>query len=181
MTGKVYLPTTGNCRIVADNGVRMRINDQSVIEDWNDGASRSRSYTFNNTLSATMPHRLAIDYYHLAGSNATFTIYVTPPGGTRTANVAQYIKPGYNLTTSTTAYDSQLGNITSTTQYAILPMARSPVLPRSGWAGYISQATYEAPNQALVSCAKPAKYCRAVPKLPTSTMAPTIPQITHVP
>jgi len=149
MTGKVYLPTTGNWkfRIVADNGVRMRINDQSVIEDWNDGASRSRSYTFNNTLSATMPHRLAIDYYHLAGSNATFTIYVTPPGGTETANVAQYIKPGYNLTTSTTAYDSKLGNITSTTQYAnpAYGTVASTTLDPGGL-NYISQATYEAPG-----------------------------------
>jgi YD repeat-containing protein len=37
MTGKLYLPTTGNWkfRIVSDGGIRMNIDDFNVINDWN--------------------------------------------------------------------------------------------------------------------------------------------------
>jgi len=148
MTGKLYLPTTGNWnfRIVSDNGARLSIDDNVVINDWADGPSRSHpAYTFNNT--TTNSHRLSIDYYHLGGASANFTLYMTPAGGSETANVSQYIKPGYNLTTSTTAYDSQLGNITSTTQYKDPAYAQvaSTTLDPTG-INYTSQATYEAPS-----------------------------------
>jgi len=150
MTGKMYLPTTGNWvfRIVSDNGVRMTIDDQLVINDWSDGSSRSHpSYTFNNTTGATTPHRIMIDYYHLGGSAANFTLYMTPAGGAETANVSQYIKPGYNLTTGITSYDSQLGNVTSTTQYAnpAYGLVSSTTLDPTGL-NYVSQATFEAPG-----------------------------------
>lgn len=154
MTGKLYLPTTGNWtfRIVSDNGVRMSIDDDVVINDWTDGGTRSHpSYTLNNTNAVGSPHRLSIDYYHLGGANANFTLYMTPAGGSETANVAQYIKPGYSLTTSTTAYDSQLGNVTSTTQYkdpAYGQIAGTTLDP--GGLGYQSKAEYEAPGTAFL-------------------------------
>ena len=150
MTGKLYLPSTGGWkfRIVSDNGVRLSIDDTVVTDDWVDGPVRSHpAFTYNNTTDGVTPHRFSIDYYHLGGSNATFTLYVTPPGGTETADVAQYIKPGYSLTTSTTAYDSELGNVTSTTQYsnpAYGQIASTTLDP--GGLNYVSQATYEAPG-----------------------------------
>ena len=150
MIGKLYLPTTGNWtfRIVSDSGVRMSIDDNVVINDWTDGVSRSHpTYTLNNTNNASTPHRLSIDYYHLGGANANFTLYMTPAGGTETANVAQYIKPGYSLTTSTTAYDSQLGNVTSTTQYSnpAYGQVASTTLDPTGL-NYSAQARYETPG-----------------------------------
>ena len=152
MTGKLYLPTTGNWtfRIVSDNGVRMSIDDNVVIDDWTDGVSRSHpSYTLNNTNAATVPHRLSIDYYHLGGASANFTLYMTPAGGSETADVAQYIKPGYSLTTSQTAYDANptVGNVTTTTQYtnpAYGTIGSTTLDP--GGLNYQSQATYEAPG-----------------------------------
>lgn len=150
MTGKLYLPSTGGWkfRIVSDNGVRLSIDDTVVTDDWVDGPVRSHpTFTYNNTTDGATPHRFSIDYYHLGGSNATFTLYLTPPGGAETADVAQYIKPGYSLTTSTTAYDNELGNVTSTTQYSnpAYGQIASTTLDPSGL-NYVSQATYEAPG-----------------------------------
>lgn len=150
MTGKLYLPTTGNWtfRIVSDNGVRMSIDDNVGINDWVDGGSRSHpTYVYNNTSPATTPHRLSIDYYHLGGSSANFTLYMTPAGGTETTNVSQYIKPDYNLKTSTTVYDTQLGNTTSTTQYSnpAYGQVSSTTLDPTGL-NYQSTAQYETPG-----------------------------------
>ena len=152
MTGKLYLPTSGNWqfRVVSDNGVRVSIDDNIVINDWMDGGIRSHpAYTLNNTNSTSpiTPHRFSIDYYHLGGAVASFTLYMMPAGGTETANVAQYIKPGYNLATSATAYDNQLGSITSTTQYSnpAYGQVSGTTLDPAG-INYVSKATYEAPG-----------------------------------
>lgn len=125
MTGKMYLPTTGNWnfRLNSDNGVRMYIDDTLVVNDWNDSSVTENhpTYTYNNT-TPNAPHRVTIDYYHLAGTptnttNANFTLFMTPPGGTETNAVAQYFKPNYGLTTSTTSFDSQLGDLKSEIAY----------------------------------------------------------------
>ncbi|QGF23603.1 PA14 domain-containing protein [Raineyella fluvialis] len=150
MIGKLYLPTSGNwgVRVVSDGGVRVSINDTVVIDDWTDGPSRSHpTFTLNNTTTVGVPHRLSIDYYHLGGSTADFTLYMTPAGGTETADVAQYIKPGYSLTTSATAYDVQAGNVTSSTQYAnpAYGQVASTTLDPAGL-NYTAQASYEAPG-----------------------------------
>lgn len=153
MSGKLRLPTTGNWtfRIVSDNGVRMSINDSVVTNDWNDGATRSHpTYTFNNTGTGSSP-RLSIDYYHLGGSSANFTLYITPPGQAETSDVAQYITPGYSLATSTKAYDSQLGDIESKTVYKdpAYGLIDKAVLDPTGL-NYESKATYEAPGAGLL-------------------------------
>jgi RHS repeat-associated protein len=154
MTGKLYLPSTGGWkfRIVSDNGVRLSIDDTVITDDWMDGTVRSHlPFTYNNTTDGATPHRFSIDYYHLGGSNATFALYITPPGGTETADVAQYIKPGYNLTTSTTSYDSQLGNNTTTTQYSnpAYGQVSSTTLDPSGL-NYVTKATYETPGSGFL-------------------------------
>lgn len=149
MVGKLRVPTAGNwgIRIVSDNGVRVSIDDTVVINDWHDGGVRSHpSYTLAGA-SPDKYYRLTIDYYHLGGSSASFTMYMTPPGQPETANVAQYVGPGYNLTTSTTAYDNELGNITSKTNYAnpAYGTVSSTVLDPGGL-NYESKATYETPG-----------------------------------
>jgi RHS repeat-associated protein len=150
MTGKLRLPTAGNWkfRIESDNGVRMSINDSVVINSWNDGANRSHpTYTFNHTSLNNASPRLSIDYYHLGGSSANFTLYVTPPGQPETSDVAKYINPGYNLTTSNKAYDAQLGDIETKTVYkdpAYGLVDKTVLDPTS--LNYESKATYEAPG-----------------------------------
>jgi len=149
MTGKMRLPTTGNWtfRINSDNGVRMWIDDNLVINDWNTGSSRNHAtYTYNNTgavNTAANVHRIRIDYF-TTGSSSNFNLYMTPPGGSETANVAQYFNPDYSLTTSQTAYDSTVGNTTTSTSYTNpeygLPTA---VTIDTGGANLQSTSTYE--------------------------------------
>jgi RHS repeat-associated protein len=120
MTGKMRLPTAGNWnfRILSDNGVRVWIDDVVVLDDWTSGGQRSHpTLAYNNAVAGSL-HRVRIDYFHATGVGAKFNLYATPPGGSETQAVAQYFNPSYGLTTSQTAYDAQLGNVTSTTSYS---------------------------------------------------------------
>ncbi|PLS82059.1 hypothetical protein CYG49_00285 [Candidatus Saccharibacteria bacterium] len=118
-TGKLSLPENGNYtfRIWSDNGVRMWIDDKLVIDSWSDSAQRSHpTFTFNNVGKSL--HRVRIDYYHRTG-DANFTLYVTPPNQTETADVAQYFTPAYSLVTSQTSYDAnqKIGTVETKTTY----------------------------------------------------------------
>jgi RHS repeat-associated protein len=149
MTGKLRLTKAGNWkfRIVSDNGVRMSINDSMVISDWNDGPNRSHpTYTYYHSGSGSSP-RLSIDYYHLSGSTADFTLYITPPDQAETSDVAQFINPGYNLMTSNKVYDAQLGDIETKTIYKdpAYGLIDKTILDPSSL-NYESKATYETPG-----------------------------------
>jgi RHS repeat-associated protein len=149
MTGKMRLATTGNWnfRLYSDDGVRMWIDDQLVVDDWANGAARSHTaYTYNNTDTTTV-HRIRVDYYNLSGTSSTFTLYATPPGGSETANTATYFSPDYSLKTSETAYDATLGNVTSTTSYSSpeYGLVANQTIDPSGL-NYQTASTYETPG-----------------------------------
>lgn len=151
MTGKVKLPTAGNwnMRVYSDNGVRVWIDDKLVLDSWTNSNPRWHSpFSFNN-IQANGSYRIKIDYYHAIGSDAVFGIYMTPPGGSETANVAQYFTPAYNLKTSETAYDSQLGNVTTKTNYSKpeYGLVDSTQLDPTG-ANLTTTSTYETPGAA---------------------------------
>lgn len=120
-TGRIRLPATGQYafRISSDGGVRVYIGDQLLLDDWNDGANRAHpNFTYDNVAGSAV--RFRIEYYHTTGS-PNFTLYMTPPGGSETSAVAQYISPDYSLATSSTSYDGTLGNVTTTTNYGSNP------------------------------------------------------------
>ena len=119
MTGKMRLPSTGNWsfRINSDGGVRVWIDDVIVQDDWTNDIARFHPTIIYNNTSVNSVHRIKIDSYHNTNTPANFALYATPPGGSETANVAQYFNPAYGLKTSETAYDAQLGNVTTTTTY----------------------------------------------------------------
>ena len=146
MTGKMRLPTAGswNFRINSDNGVRVWIDDVLVQDDWyNDEIRFHPTFTYNNTVANSL-HRVRIDYYHNTKTPGNFTLYATPPGGNETTQVAQYFTPDYSLKTSETAYDSQLGNVISTTTYTKpeYGLVDKTTLDPGGL-NYQSSATYE--------------------------------------
>ncbi|HVX58568.1 MAG TPA: PA14 domain-containing protein [Candidatus Saccharimonadales bacterium] len=146
MTGKMRLPSTGNYlfRINSDGGVRLMIDDNIVIDDWADGTDRDHpTYTFSND-TANSPHRIQIQYYHTTG-DATFSLYMTPPSGSETSNVASYFSPDYSLSTSTTTYDSTVGNSTDTTSYGTNPQLglNTTDTTDSGGLNLASSNTYE--------------------------------------
>jgi len=119
MTGKMRLPTAGTWgfRVNSDNGVRVWIDDKLLVDDWTNGVSRSRSFSYPNTTASSL-HRIRIDYYNNSGTASNFNLYLTPPGGSETANIAQYFMPDYSLKTSETVFDSQIGNVTTNTTYS---------------------------------------------------------------
>lgn len=145
-TGKLRLPTTGqySFRIASDNGVRFYIDDQLLLDDWNDGALRSHpQVTLQNT--AGQVHRFKLEYYHKTG-DSTMTLYMTPPGGSEMwQGFNQYLSPDYDLTTSTKSYDAQLGDTVTTTNYGSNPelgLAQSTTLDPTGL-NYTTTNTYE--------------------------------------
>lgn len=153
LSGKMRLPTTGNWtfRIASDNGVRVWIDDMVVQDDWVSGEYRSHpTFTYNNTVAGSS-HRFRIDYYHALTGSAAFNLYATAPGGSETANVAQYFSPNYGLKTSQTAYDAQLGNTTTTTSYAKpeYGLATTTTLDPSGM-NLQATATFESPGSGFL-------------------------------
>ncbi len=148
-TGRMRLPATGSYRfrINADGGVRLYIDDQLQLDDWNDGALRIHPIAgevgIDNTAGTV--HRFRVEYYHTTG-NASFSFLITPPGGSETSvGVNQYISPDYSLTTSTKTYDATLGDSTTTTNYGSNPelgLAQSTSVDPTGL-NLTTSSTYE--------------------------------------
>ena len=154
MTGAMRLPSTGNWLFspTQDGGLRMWIDGQLVIDAWRDNpttnTTKSESYTFNNTVANSV-HSVRIDYYHLAATgDATFSLAMTPPGGSQTTAVASYFSPNYGLSTSSTSYDATIGNTTATVSYGSNPeqgLATSATVDPSGL-NLTGSSTYETPG-----------------------------------
>jgi RHS repeat-associated protein len=131
LTGDVYLTATGNYsfRVLSNDGVRLWIDDNLVVNDWTDGAQRSRTSTpFAATYNATDDtqnwHRIRLDYYNKLGdTNARLELYMTPPGGSETSAIGSLLTPMYGLPTTQTTYDSNsnVGNQVVTSNYGSNP------------------------------------------------------------
>ena len=154
-TGKVRFPSSGTytLKLYHDDGARVSIDDQSVIDNWayrSEGAAQAVD-TGTFTAVAGKAYRFKFDYLH-TGNPGALDLWWAGPGITDTNNglgtdKPNFVTPDYSLTTSATAYDSQLGNVTSTTQYSnpAYGQVASTTLDPSG-INYQSQATYEAPG-----------------------------------
>lgn len=118
-TGKLYLPN-GTYWVNAQNteGIRLSVDDNLVIDSWQDGANRSitgGSFTVTNGEAK----RFYLETYRKNGSTGAFNLFIKQDlGFDWTNNWSQWLKPDYNLSTSETAYDAQIGNVTSTTTYS---------------------------------------------------------------
>ncbi|HJP81681.1 MAG TPA: PA14 domain-containing protein [Candidatus Saccharimonadales bacterium] len=156
-TGKIRLDQVGtySFRLMHADGVRLYIDDQLVTGDWTDGNDRlTGEGTFTNQ-TANSSHRITIEAYR-ASTASTERVYAmlskkAPGASSFDDNVGTMLSPAYNLTTSTTAYDSQIGNITSTTQYKdpAYGQIASTTLDPTG-INYQSKAEYEAPGTAFL-------------------------------
>ncbi|HEY8998940.1 MAG TPA: PA14 domain-containing protein [Candidatus Saccharimonadales bacterium] len=159
MTGTMRLPTAGQWAvgIQADEGFRMWIDNQLVIDHWKDNTSGSQTVTdteyFNNAVANSL-HTVRIDYYHLTSSSvATFGLTLADPSGDKypydmSNQVAQYFSPNYSLTTSATSYDATYGNSTVDLSYGNSPnlaQVSSATVDPSGL-NLTSSATYETPG-----------------------------------
>jgi len=120
-TGKMLLSEVGNHNFRAwhTDGMRLYVDNQLVVDNWVDGSERfSQSGTFNNTI----PNRwvdFRVDVYRAATTGRVFAqLFKTAPGGSEQADISGLFTPGYNLITSQTTYDAQLGNTTAKTNYS---------------------------------------------------------------
>ncbi|WP_245733189.1 PA14 domain-containing protein [Lentzea jiangxiensis] len=105
-TGDIVFPEAGNykLRVVADDGVRVWIDDAIVIDDWIDTGAKWREATVNSP-SAGAAKKIRVEYYDLT-SFAQLELHWTTPGGTQQVVPAANMKPKYGLTTSVTKGES---------------------------------------------------------------------------
>jgi len=126
-TGKIRLDKLGvySFKIWHGDGARVYIDDQLVNDDWANGGERfSAVGTYNNT-QAGKRVRITIESYKngTSGSGVGGRLFTSlnqlePGSSIWTEAIGGQYSPAYNLTTSQTAYDSQLGNVTTKTTYA---------------------------------------------------------------
>ncbi|MBB5857214.1 RHS repeat-associated protein [Amycolatopsis umgeniensis] len=105
-TGDIVFPAAGNytLRVLADDGVRVWVDDQIVIDDWINTTPKWRTGVVNNTTSGAAK-RIRIDYYEF-DQTAQLELHWTTPSGTQEPVPGAQLKPRYGLTTSTTAAES---------------------------------------------------------------------------
>lgn len=123
-TGKVKLDATGNYtfKLRGDAGFRLFVDDTLVVDGWGDGTLSGGDRTIagapfaNGTAGST--HRLRIEQYHAASGATNLQLFMSGPGLAETSALSSLLSPNYGLTTSTTVYDNQLGNLTSKINYS---------------------------------------------------------------
>lgn len=99
LTGEITIPNTGVVvfRTYSDDGSRLYIDDQLVVDGWTDGAA-FRGGDFNN-LVANSKHRIRVEYYDNTGA-AELHLYWNWQGQSATIVPGTNLKPRYGLVTS---------------------------------------------------------------------------------
>lgn len=127
--GKLTFPGTGTYTfwVPTDDSIRIYVDGKRLIDNWGTKTSGSdiNYYTADFTgAESGKAYDIQIDYGH-TGAERGFAVYIDgagitdDPGSTHgTRDWSNFLKPGYNLTTSTTAYDSVLGDTVAQTQYS---------------------------------------------------------------
>lgn len=121
-TGKLWLPNgTYWMNASTSDGVRVWIDDILVVDGWADAASRTVSGT-SFTVNSSTPKRLRIEAYRRTGSGGTFGLTMKQDDGFDwTSNWSNWLKPDYNLPTTTKVFDSQTQDITTASNYGPNP------------------------------------------------------------
>lgn len=155
-TGKIRLDKVGvySFKIWHGDGARVYIDDQLINNDWVNGGERfSAVGTYNNT-EAGKSARITIESYKngTSGGGVDGRLFVSlnqlePGSSTWTEAIGGQYSPSYNLATSTTVYDAQLGNVETKTEYSdpAYGIVAKTTLDPTGL-NYQSNATYEAPG-----------------------------------
>jgi RHS repeat-associated protein len=149
LTGDINFAASGtySFRVYSNDGVLVWIDNQLVVNDWNNSSTpRNSTGTFPDQLSGSTWHTIQIDYYSQPGATqATLQLFMTPPGGSETSALGSILSPQYGLVTSNTVYDSSVGNTSTTNNYGSNPQLgqlQSATVDPSGL-NYTSNSTYE--------------------------------------
>ncbi len=123
-SGKLRVPSANTYyfSLWHNDGVRMYIDDQLVVNDWVAGAVRGSNGS--KYLETGKSYRFLLEYFDADGQGAGTDFYISP-GSASTAPAyrywTSYLSPDYSLTTSSKVFDSQTGDVTNTTNYGSRP------------------------------------------------------------
>ncbi|HSX42815.1 MAG TPA: PA14 domain-containing protein [Candidatus Saccharimonadales bacterium] len=131
LAGDIHLTSTGTYtfRVFSNDGVRLWVDDNLIVNDWTDGTQRSHTngtfaVTYNATDDTQNWHRIRLDYYNKLGdTNARLELYMTTPSGSETSSLGSLMTPMYGLKTTETTYDSStsVGNLVTANNYGSSP------------------------------------------------------------
>lgn len=150
-TGQIKPPTSGNYTLSLwhANAARVWVNDQLVMDGWSHRSNSVATKSATVSLKSYQENKLTVEYANAGGGDTVFRLEMSGNGVSTTGGVwGNVLKPGYGLTTSSTVYDSQLGNRTSTTNYGSRPeygLAQSATLDPAGL-NLTSSSSYEEPG-----------------------------------
>lgn len=147
-TGKFSVSTEGiyTVKLVHANATRLWIDDKLLIDGWDYRSNTTVERTATMSLKAGVPLRFALDYANIGGGA---TIIRAELSGPNTATVDGkwngYLRPAYNLLTSTTVHDARVGNTRTVNDYGTTPqlgLIRS-VTEDAGGLNLVTTNTYE--------------------------------------
>ncbi|SMC60718.1 PA14 domain-containing protein [Kibdelosporangium aridum] len=117
-TGEIVFPQAGDytLRVLADDGVRVWVNDQIVIDDWRNTTPVWRQGTVRSDAAGSIKN-IRIDYYEF-DLTAQLELHWTTPSGTQEVVPGNQLRPGYGLSTSSVVPESDgLPNQVASTKY----------------------------------------------------------------
>ncbi len=151
MTGTITLPDSGYQLVVpSDDGVRVWVDDQLVLDDLSAGAA-----TRISTPIASAPgerHRIRVDYFELSGSASLALQWRASPASAASPVPSAALAPDYRLATSSVTHDTAtVGTataLTSRTQYGDSPWlgAQTAVSIDPAGLNLTTGMTFEAPS-----------------------------------
>ncbi|XVV02662.1 PA14 domain-containing protein [Actinosynnema sp. CA-248983] len=106
LTGDIVFPEAGNynLRVLADDGVRVWVDEHLLIDSWVDSPLTWRNATVNSPTAATA-RKIRLEYYENT-VNAQLELHWTTPGGVQQVVPATSLRPRHDLTTSTVKAES---------------------------------------------------------------------------
>ncbi len=151
-TGSIAFPQNGTYRlwVVQDNGMRVWIDDQLVIDSYAQILGQSNPVDYTNVDGPGALHRIRIDHYEL-NADAQMGLFVIPPGGSGQWVPSSWLSPSYDLVTSSVTDDSTQGSPASRvdTAYGGEPWLRLPqsTTVNPGGLALATTYTYDAGNR----------------------------------
>ncbi|RLK61321.1 RHS repeat-associated protein [Actinokineospora cianjurensis] len=117
-TGDIVFPAAGtyNLRILGDDGIRVWVDDQLIIDSWIGTYPLWRNANVTST-AAGQAKKIRIDYFEV-NLGAQLELHWTTPANVQEIVPGSALRPRHGLTTSSTTHQSGgVANSTSTTRY----------------------------------------------------------------
>lgn len=157
-TGKVTMPQTATYTVTihSDDSIALFIDNKQVVSNWGTKTANDVTNMYTGTFTATAgkSYKFELRYGYDGNAKGRFALAVKGAGipdsmgdGTGTRDWSAYLKPGYNLSTSTKVHDAQIGDSELKTVYddPAYGLVDKTVVDPTGL-NYENQVVYEAPS-----------------------------------